>query len=108
MDDDVCTSTEMAGREDSHKVVLEEILQLSLSGRVGEVSNVESSTLGGAGNDGVVLRGVDGLVATSTDRCALGSRGGLVEGSVCHLGGGSFDGHDDVCGRRYGAVKGLG
>ena len=51
----------------SHKVVLEEILQLSLSGRIGEVSNVESSTLGGAGDDGLVLRGVDGLVAAGSD-----------------------------------------
>jgi len=54
-------------QSNAHKVVLEEVLQLSLSGRIGEVSNVESSTLGGAGDDGLVLRGVDGLVAAGSD-----------------------------------------
>lgn len=81
-----------------HKVVLEEVLQLSLGGRVGEVSNVQSPTLSGAGDDGLVLRRVDRLVAAGANRGAFSGGAGLVEGGVCHLGGGSFDGHvDDRC-----------
>ena len=73
--------------EGLHKVVLEEILQLSLGGRIGEVSNIQSPTLRGAGDDGLVLGGVDGLVAASTDAGALSSARGLGEGGVGHLGG---------------------
>lgn len=79
------------GRGHLHQVVLEELLQLSLGGRVREVPNVESPTLGGAGDNGLVLGGVDGLVAASADAGALGSAGGLGEGSVGHLGGGAID-----------------
>lgn len=81
---------------DVHKVILEEVLQLSLGGRVSEVSNVKSSTLSSAGDDCFVLSSVDGFVASSSDAGAFGCGCGLVEGSVCHLGGGSFDGHDEV------------
>ena len=78
-----------------HKVVLEEVLQLSLGGRVGEVSNVQSPTLSGAGDNGLVLRRVDRLVTAGANGGALGGGSRLVESSVCHLGGGSFDGHVD-------------
>lgn len=83
-----------------HKVVLEEVLELSLSGRVCEVSNIQSPTLGRTGDDSLVLRGVDRLVTAGANGGALGGGGGLVEGGVCHLGGGSFDGHgiDKVAG----------
>lgn len=81
---------------DLHKVVLEEVLQLSLGGRVGEVSNVESSTFSSAGDDGLILRCIDGLVGTGSNAGAFSGSGGLIEGSGCHLGGGSFDGHDEV------------
>ena len=74
---------------DVHKVLLEEFLQLSLRGRVGEVSDVESPPLGGTGDDSLILGCVDGLVAG-----ALGSAGGLGEGGVGHLGSGRFNGHD--------------
>lgn len=76
-----------------HKVVLEEVLQLSLSGRVSEVSNVKSPALGGAGNDGLILAGVDGLVAAGANGGAFSGGRWLVEGGGCHLGGGSFDRH---------------
>ena len=71
-----------------HKVFLEELLQLSLRGRVGEVSDVESPSLGGTGDDSLILRCIDGLVAASSDASALGGAGGLGEGSVGHLGSG--------------------
>ena len=74
-----------------HQVVLEELLQLSLGGRVREVPNVESPTLGGAGDDGLVLGGVDGLVAAGADAGAFGGASGLVEGGVGHLGGDAID-----------------
>lgn len=76
-----------------HKVFLEELLQLSLGGRVSEVSNVKSPALSGAGDDGLVLRGIDGLVAAGTDAGAFSGASWLVEGGVCHLGSGSFDRH---------------
>lgn len=83
------------GGKSVHKVVLEEILQLSLGGRVSEVSDIQSPSLSGAGDDGLVLRGIDGLVAASSDAGALGGGRGLVEGGVGHLGSGRFNGHVD-------------
>lgn len=71
-----------------HKVVLEELLQLSLGGRIGEVSDVQSPSLCGTGDDGLILRSVDGAVSASADAGALGSAGGLGEGGVGHLGSG--------------------
>lgn len=76
-----------------HKVVLKELLQLSLGGRVSEVSNVKSPALSGAGDDGLVLRGVDRLVAASTDAGAFSGAGRLMEGGVRRLGGGSVGRH---------------
>ena len=77
-----------------HQVVLEEILQPSLRGRISEVSNVKSSTFSSAGDNSLILRGVDRLA--SSEGVGTFSVCWLVKGSVCHLGGGSFDGHDDV------------
>ena len=77
----------MDGRAYVHKVVLEEIFQLSLSGRVGEVSDVQSPSLSGTGDDGLVLRRVDWFTASS-DAGSFCSAGRLVEGGVGHLGGG--------------------
>ncbi len=48
-----------------HKVALEEFLQFPLRGRVREIPDVESTTLRSAGQNCLVLRGVDGLVTTS-------------------------------------------
>ena len=76
-----------------HEVLLEELLQLSLSGRVREVSDVQSPSLSRAGDDSLVLRSVDWLVAASSNTSALGGVGGLVEVGVCHLAGDSVDGH---------------
>ena len=55
-----------------HKVVLEEVLQLSLGGRVGEVSDIQSPTLSGAGDNGLVLGRVDRLVAAGANGGGLG------------------------------------
>jgi hypothetical protein len=76
----VATSHER--RAHLHKVVLEEVLQLPLGGRVREVSNVESPTLGGAGQDSLVL-GCRGLGASGLV--------GVVEGRSGHLGGNTVD-----------------
>ena len=86
------SSSHSTGRH-LHKIVLEELLQLSLSGRVREVSNVQSATLSSAGDDSLVLGGVDGLVTAGTNGSAFGSVGGLGEGGVGHLASGSVDGH---------------
>ena len=78
---------------DLHKVVLEEILQLSLGGRIGEVSDVQSPSLSGARDDSLILGCVDGLVTASSNAGALGSSRGLGEGGVGHLGSSRFNGH---------------
>lgn len=74
-------------RRHSHKVVLEEVLQLPLGGRVREVSNVKSPSLGGAGTDSLVL-GCGGLLGAGA---LSGGRSVVVEGGVGHLGGDLFD-----------------
>lgn len=73
----------------AHKVVLEEVLQLPLGGRVREVSNIQSPSLGGAGQDSIVL-GCGGLLGAS-------GLGVVVEGGGGHLGGNTVDrcGHFD-------------
>jgi hypothetical protein len=69
-----------------HQVVLEEVLQLPLVGRIREVSNVKSPALGGARTHSLVLGG-RGL------RGAGALRGGsrVVEGGGGHLGGDTVD-----------------
>ena len=62
-----------------HQVILEEVLELPLGGRICEVSNVESPSLSGAGKDSLVL-GCGGL---STSVVGIG----LVEGGSGQLGG---------------------
>lgn len=83
-----------------HQVVLEEILQFPLSGRIGEVSDIKSSTLRSTLDDGLVLRGIDWLVATGANRGAFSGASRFGEGSGCHLGGSTVDGssgHVDRC-----------
>jgi hypothetical protein len=75
-----------------HKVVLEEVLQLPLGGRISEVSNVKSPTLGGAGTDSLVV-GCGGLLGAGV----LRGRSGVVKGGVGHLGGDLFDWGGHVC-----------
>lgn len=70
----------------SHQVVLEEVLQLPLVGRICEVSNVKSPTLGGARTHSLVL-GCGGLLGAG----ALGGGSGVVEGGGGHLGGDTVD-----------------
>ena len=54
-----------------HKVVLKEVLQLSLGGRVREISNVQYPALSGAGDSGLVL-GLDRSVAAGDNGGGLG------------------------------------
>ena len=74
---------------DLHKIALEEILQLPLSCRVGQVANVETATLGGAGRGSLIGGGliIDGGIAQSV--------GNVIDGGLRDLlhGGGSR--HDD-------------
>ena len=78
-----------------HLVVLEEFFQLSLGGRISEVSDVQSPPFGSAGENSLILRRINGLISTSTDGGALGSAGGFGKGSGGHLGSNTFDGHVD-------------
>lgn len=74
-----------------HKVVLEEVLQFPLGGRICEVSNVKSPTLGGAGKNSIVL-GCGGLGASG-----LGVVVGVVEGGGGQLGGNTVDRSGHFC-----------
>lgn len=44
----------MRWKEHSHKIVLEEVLQLSLSCRIGQVADVETTALSSTGRGGLV------------------------------------------------------
>lgn len=83
-------------REDLHQVALEELSQLPLGSRVGEVTNVESSSLCCAGKHGIVA----GLVA-STDR-VLDS---LRDGGVAQSGSNVVDGVGHALGDRVDGVR---
>lgn len=72
-----------------HKIILEEVLQLSLSGRVREVPNVEPPAFSSRRSDSLILGGARGVVAS---RRTLGGRG-IGQASGGHLGSGSFNGH---------------
>ncbi len=62
---------------DSHKVALEEILQLPLGCRIGKVADVQAATFGGAGKNGVIGR----LVVLVRDRGIGQSVGNVIDGS---------------------------
>lgn len=83
------------GREGmyAHQVVLEEVLQLPLGGRICEVSNVKSPALGGARTDSLVL-GCGGLLSAGV---ALGGGSVVVEGGVGQLGGGTVNRSGHFC-----------
>jgi hypothetical protein len=71
-----------------HQVVLEEVLQLPLGGRVREVSNVESPALSGARTHGLIVGG-RGLLSTGILR--VGRSVVVGEGGGGHLGGDTVD-----------------
>ncbi len=77
---------------DLHKVVLEELLQLPLRGRIREVPDIKPPTLSRTLNDSLVLRSVAKFVSSSTNGGAFSFGSVFVEGGVCHLGGGTVDG----------------
>lgn len=85
-----------ARQEDLHQVALEELGQLPLGSRVGEVTNVESSSLCGAGKHGIVA----GLVAR-TDRVL----DGLRDGGVAQSGSNVVDGVGHALGDRVDGVR---
>lgn len=64
---------------DLHKVTLEELLQLPLSCRVGQVADVETASLSSAGEDGIVVGGrlIGGLIG---DRGIAQSVGNVIDG----------------------------
>jgi hypothetical protein len=74
------------GEKNLHQIVLEELLQLPLGGRISEVPNIKSPTLSCTGDDGLVFGRRLGI-----------SWVGIGESSVCHLGGDTIDrsGHFD-------------
>lgn len=74
-----------------HQIVLEEVLQLPLVGRVREVSNVKSPALGGACTDSLILGGGGLLGAGALRSWGGGSGSSVVEGGGGHLGGDTVD-----------------
>lgn len=64
-----------------HQIVLEEVLQLPLGGRISEVPDIKSPALSSAGKDRLVLGG-GGLSASGL---------AVVEGGSGHLGGNTVD-----------------
>ena len=81
--------------KDLHKVTLEELPQFPLRGRVREIPDVESTTLRSAGQNGLVLGGVDGLVTTSSGVGTIVAR--VLNSGVCHGVGDAVN-----CGRHVG------
>lgn len=64
----------------SHKIALEEVLQLLLSCRIGQVANVETASLGSAGRGSLVGGGlvIDGGIAQSVGNVINGGLGDLL------------------------------
>lgn len=72
--------TEIKAEMNSHKVTLEEVLQLPLRCRISQVSDVQAATFGSAGKDSVVGgRLVVGGLAS--DRGIGQSIGNVIDGS---------------------------
>ena len=63
-----------------HKVSLEEFFQLPLCCRIGQVADVKTATLGGAGKDGIVGRLVVGGLVSVDQRGVGQSIGYVVDG----------------------------
>ena len=69
-----------------HQEVLEELLQLPLSRRVGEVTNIESSTFGRTSQAGIIFFGTVRLVLVGS------GVGRIRDGGISHSGGDFIDG----------------
>ena len=85
------SKADLAFRNDLHKVVCEELLQLPLCGRIGEVSNVQSTTLCSTLDNCFVCGRVDRLVTSSANVGNVGGTVGRIEGGVGHLSGGTVN-----------------
>ena len=80
-------------RGNSHKIALEEVLQLPLSCRIGQVADVEAAALSSAGRGGLV--GGRLVIGRLADRGIAQSVCDVINGSiqvVGGVGGGSHDG----------------
>ena len=87
----------MGNGKNSHKIALEEVLQLSLGCRIGQVADVEAAALGSAGRGGLVGGGlvIEGGIAQSVGNVINGGLGDLL-----HRGGSRHDdGIESVDGR---------
>jgi len=80
--------------ENLHKVALEEVLQLPLRCRIGQVADVQAATLGGTGMvGGLVVSSRLVLVGLARDRSVGQSIGNVVDGGgggvgdLLHVGG---------------------
>jgi hypothetical protein len=92
------TTQERKSKSNLHEVSLEEGLQLPLGGRVREVSDVESSSLRGAGQDRIVLGGLVGGGRLVGDRCVAKSGSNVVDGVRKLLHDSRHDGELRGCG----------
>lgn len=63
-----------------HRVPREEGLEIPLGGGIGKISNVETTTFGGAGNDRFVIGSIDRGVTTS--HIVGTSRGNRSDGGI--------------------------
>lgn len=68
--------------DDLHKVSLEEFLQFPLTCRIGQIANVESTALGSAGEDSIIIRGRLGLVGLFVDGGIAQSIGNVMNGVI--------------------------
>jgi hypothetical protein len=87
-----------ASRQNVHEVSLEEGLQLPLGCRVGEVSDVESSSLRSAGQDRIVLGGLVGGGGLVGDGCVAKSGSNVVDGVRKLFHDSRHDGEECGCG----------
>jgi hypothetical protein len=74
-----------AKKDDLHRVLLEEILEFPLRGRIGEIPNVQPTTLGSTGDHRIVLSSVGIASVSSAGRVRDAGRsqgiGEIVNGS---------------------------
>lgn len=78
-------------RDNLHQVSLEERLQLPLGRRVREVSDVQSAALCSAGQNGLVVRSIGGLLSRV---CRFVGNGGVAKSGSNVVDGVSYFLHD--------------
>ena len=73
-----------------HKIVLEEVFKLPLLCRVGQIANVQTASLGGAGEDGIGVL-VVGLINMGVGQSIGNVISGGIRGLGLHVVGRHFD-----------------